>query len=432
MRVLFVEPFGQHDGHPSVDSKRVTGALAEAEVNVTLVTFDGVRGDWVETHKLERHLSVISQSGFFSWLPRLVLMMRKLLVTRLAAYFLESLLTLFLAARECRKQDYDAVHVLDGVPVFTFLFPGALFTKNQNYVVNIHNPRGFWKLEGGFQKLKKSLRQRDYQDCLHLMLFRVMQAKPMALLDRFIYHRGVRGNSFHFICHTKEIKESHKEYLDGVFYDKINVIPLGRKKLEQKAVSTRQAREYLQLPQEAKIFLSFGTNHPGKNLEVIFQAAQDMPKNMYFIFVGKLVESGKARDPVTLAQEYGWAENTVVVNQFISDEEKPYYFYASDAIFLSYIRSATAYASVLNDACQFQLPVIASDVGQLGEDVTTYNLGITFIPEDPDSLRQATVSFLSLTEAEILALKANCRKFVSSFSTEDEANRYMALYSERA
>ncbi len=71
-------------------------------------------------------------------------------------------------------------------------------------------------------------------------------------------------------------------------------------------------------------------------------------------------------------------------------------------------------------------------MGQLGEDVTTYSLGITFIPEDPDLLRQAIVSFLSLTEAEILALKANCRKFVSSFSTEDEANRYIALYSERA
>jgi glycosyltransferase involved in cell wall biosynthesis len=264
------------------------------------------------------------------------------------------------------------------------------------------------------------------------MLFRVMQAKPMAALDRFIYHRGVRGNSFHFVCHTKEVKESYKEYLDGMFYDETNVIPLGRKKLEQKAVSQGEARKYLHLPQEAKIFLSFGTNHPGKNLEVIFQAAQDMPKDLYFIFAGKLVESGGARDPVALAQEYGWAKNTIVVNQFIPDEEKPYYFYASDAILLSYIRSATAYASVLNDACQFQLPVIASDVGQLGEDVTTYSLGTTFIPEDADSLRQAIVSFLSLTEAEILTMKANCRKFVSSFSTEDEANKYIALYSLRA
>ncbi len=45
-----MEPFGKHGGHHSVDTKRVTEALAEAEVNVTLVTFDGVRGDWAETN----------------------------------------------------------------------------------------------------------------------------------------------------------------------------------------------------------------------------------------------------------------------------------------------------------------------------------------------------------------------------------------------
>lgn len=43
IRVLFVEPFGQYEGHPPIESRRVTEALAKAGVAITMITFDGVR-----------------------------------------------------------------------------------------------------------------------------------------------------------------------------------------------------------------------------------------------------------------------------------------------------------------------------------------------------------------------------------------------------
>ena len=83
---------------------------------------------------------------------------------------------------------------------------------------------------------------------------------------------------------------------------------------------------------------------------------------------------------------------------------------------------------MLNEACQFLLPAICSDAGQPGEWVKRYNLGAAFIPEEPESLRQAINSFLNLTEEERLAIKANFYKFASDLPWREVAKRYKALY----
>ena len=209
----------------------------------------------------------------------------------------------------------------------------------------------------------------------------------------------------------------------------MHVIPLGVKPPEPEVMPQRQARQHLQLPEEAKVFLSFGTNHIGKNFRVVFQAVQGMPKTFYLVFAGKPAVGDNSRNPRLLGEKYNWTENTIVVDHFIPEAEKPYYFYASDAILLSYVEELAASVSVLNEACKFQLPVIASDAGQLGEYVRGYNLGLTFMPENPDSLHQAITSFLNLSEEERLAIRANFHRFASDLPWQEVASKYIALYS---
>ena len=433
MRILFVEPFGQHQGHPPAESKRVTDALTKAGGHITIITFDGVRGDWIKTSKIERHLSFVPPSGHLSRLSHLLMsVLKSSMILRFVADIVETALTMFLAVKESRKQRYEAVHFFDGNPSFIFTFFGALFTKNQNFVVNIYSLTPTWELRKGLQSFKESLRIKDYRNFLHLVLFRLINIKAVAIMQRFIYRRGLKRNYFSFICHTEELKEVYRTYFGGIFYDKIHVIPLGRQLAEPVKISRQQVRESLNLPQEATILLCFGTNHVGKDYEVIFRAVQDMPKVCHLLFVGYLASDDKVRAPLLLAQKYNWAENTIVINEFISESEKAYYFYASDGIILSYIKDFISSASVINEACQFQLPVIASDVGQLGEYVKNYNLGLSFVPQDPDSLRQTITSFLKLTEEERQAIRANFHRFTSDLPWSEVANRYMNLYSRKA
>ncbi len=429
MRILFVEPFGRHEGHPPIESKRVTDALNEAGVHITLVTFDGIMGDWIETSRIEQHVSVVSRARFLSGLLRLIPRLRFFLLTRYLVDILETLLSVQLAFRENRRQQYDAIHFLDGQPVFLFALTSALFTRNYNLIINIYFPSLAWELRRGFKGFREGLRARDYRYCTHLVLDRLINAKVIALMQRFVYGRSLKRNKFSFICHTNEVKESYKAHLGGIFYDKIHVIPLGVKPPEPEVMSQKQARQHLHLPEEAKILLSFGTNHIGKNFNVIFQAVQDMPKTFYLVFAGKPAVGDNARNPTLLGKKYNWTENTVVVNQFIPEADKPYYFYASDAILLSYVKELVASVSVLNEACQFQLPVIASDAGQLGEYVRDYNLGLTFMPENPGSLHQAIISFLNLGEEERLAIRANFHRFASDLPWQEVASKYIVLYS---
>lgn len=428
MRILFVEPFGKHGGHHSPESQRATEALADCGARVTMVTFDGVIGNWMDTARLEGSISIGSKYGL-NRLLRFISTLGQFLLIKPFTDLLETASTTFLAFWQSRKQSCDAIHFFDGNPAFAVPLTAAILTKRRNLVLNIYAPPPGWEVTSWLRSLAYLLKKRDYWSCLRLIRDRLTELSVIKLVRKALYQRAMARNRCQFICHATEIKEAYREYLGGLFYDKIHVIPLGRKQPEQEIISTRQAREYLHLPQDAKVFLHFGSYHAAKNIRVIFQAVQDMPKTLFLFFVGWLGTWDNVRNPALLAQEYGWAENTIVINEFVPEEEKHYYFRASDAIILSYIKGSVISVSILNDACQFALPVIASDVGQLGEYVTTYGLGTDFAPDDPDSLRQAIASFLNLTEAEILAIRANFHRFASDLSWEKVAKRYMALYS---
>lgn len=427
MKILFVEPFGHHPGHHSILTKQLTEALVEAGVNITMVTFDGVRDNWIETSKIEQHISVVSQGGLVAALLRRIPKLHRLPLLGVFADLAETLLTPLFALREAKRQSCEVIHIFESNPIFFPLVP-ALFTKNHHFVVNIHATPLEWEATGGLRAFIRLLRKREYHYCLHLLMVGFLQSKPLRLLQGVIYRKALKKNRFSFISYSSQIKESLKTYLGGIFYDKIHVIPLGRTPPEANQVSQSQAREYLHLPQKAELFLSFGGYHFHKNMEIIFQAVKDMPKTFYLVFAGKLVTGDKVRDPVRVAKKYGWIDNTIVIGKFIPEAEKPYYFYASDAMMLSFDKGFLCASGTLNEASQFQLPAIASDVGQVGEYVKTYNLGITFAPEDAESLRRAINSFLSLTDGERLTVKANLRTFASSFDSAEMARRYIALY----
>ena len=156
-----------------------------------------------------------------------------------------------------------------------------------------------------------------------------------------------------------------------------------------------------------------------KNSEVLFQAVQNLSQDIKILRVGKTTSNEAKNDPKRLAEKYGWSKNTIIVDQYIPEEEMIYYFSAADAIILSYVKDYPGTSINLLHGCQFALPVIASDVGQLRECVKTYKLGLTFVPEDSRSLQEAIVSFLNLDAEEKLAMKRNLQEFASAHSWDN-------------
>ena len=425
MRVLLVEPMGRWEGHPSMRTKYLSHSLADAGCDVTLLTFDGVLGNWTEGDTKIKHTSFLSKVGIFAFPFRLLHPLRRFAGVASGVLAIYTFFTFLLASQQMRRQRYEVIHILDGVSFISLYFAFASLLSGCNVVFNLYIPPREEELVGWYKKFKDSLWKRNYGFCGHLLLAGLEKSKFVTALKKFFYRKATRRNRIAFVCQAKEIQDSYKH---NMIYEKLYCIPLGRPRPETEALTQQQARQYLELAGDNTVFLCFGVNHFWKSYEVIFQAVQDLPKNFKLLFAGKTLYNDAKTDPKQLAKKYGWAGNTIIADKYIPEDKVPYYFHAADVLILTYRREFSGESSLLLHGSQYAMPVIASDLGLLGESVRKYNLGLTFAPEDPVSLRQAILSFLNLSEKERQVFKDNLARFTSTRSWNDTAKDYLTLY----
>lgn len=97
-------------------------------------------------------------------------------------------------------------------------------------------------------------------------------------------------------------------------------------------------------------------------------------------------------NPLALIDELGLKGQTVVVNEFVPNEEVHKYFQVSDAI-LTYYQTATP-SGVESLAYNFEMPVLATNVGHFPETITDGFNGYLAEPEDVESMAKQMLRFL--------------------------------------
>lgn len=426
MKVMLVEPFGHREGHFSGYPNYLSRALADAGSYVTLITFDGVLGNWTDKDTRIRHLYVLAEAGFLAPVWRLLRgFLHFILPLRPLTLVLEAVLAFRLAFRQNKKHEYDVIHLLDTSTQSLLFLTFASMAKNLNLVCTRHGPSKEQDLKDWRTKFKVAVKNWDYLLGFYLLSLKVSESRFMRIVGRFLYHRAIKRNRIAFICVSEETRQT---YAHSVFYDKIVYIPDARPK--PPVLSQQEARQHLRLPPNEKTLLCFGINHTMKDYEVIFQAAHNLPKDFRLLFAGKILpECARQNDPRRFAEKYGLAEKTTIVDEHISDEEMPYYFCATDVLILSYKNVPVDVPGSFSYGYLCGLPAITVNTGRMGELVKSYNLGLTFTPEDPDSLRQAILTFLSLSDEERQAMRNRVSEFASSsHSWEQMTKGYLDLY----
>jgi glycosyltransferase involved in cell wall biosynthesis len=199
---------------------------------------------------------------------------------------------------------------------------------------------------------------------------------------------------------------------------------------ETQSMPQIEARESLGLSLDGPLFLHFGENHSMKCYEVIFQAFRSLPSYYKLIFAGRVQLNIQDNNPRKLASKYDCNKKTIIIDQYIPEEKMRQYFYAADAVIISHRREHRGGSGVLAPACQYGVPVIASntDTGELGEIVNSYKLGLTFTAEDHQSLQESILSFLNLEEDKRKEIKNNLFNFALTHSWEKAAEDHVALY----
>lgn len=175
------------------------------------------------------------------------------------------------------------------------------------------------------------------------------------------------------------------------------VIPHGSYKFAKPKQSRTKTREALNIPDQAKVILSFGHIRDNKNLDLALEAIANF-HDLHLVVAGK-VSSTTQRTVAyyqDLTHRLGIADRCHWLIKFISEEQVGDLFNACDAVLLTYSASFQSASGVLNAAVAYQKPCIASSgEGNLRTVVQKYKLGVFVQPDDWQAIRDGIQQWLN-------------------------------------
>lgn len=199
----------------------------------------------------------------------------------------------------------------------------------------------------------------------------------------------------HVFVHTEAMKRQLvTDY--NVAEHRVTVIPFGiNDTIPKTGLTAESARTRLGLAGRQQVLLFFGQIAPYKGVEHLIAALAALAKDgedIRLIIVGKVKRGNEDywREVQESISRFGLDARVTQRIQFIPDDEVEVYFKAADAVVLPYVDIFQSGVPFL--AFSFGLPVIATDVGSLREDVTI-DTGFLCRPGDPADLARAILGF---------------------------------------
>ena len=202
----------------------------------------------------------------------------------------------------------------------------------------------------------------------------------------------------HIFVHTERMKtELAADF--SIAESRVSVIPFGVNKTIPSTDMTRAvARRLIGAPEDSPLALFFGQIAPYKGLDYLAAAMKivaEAGEDVRLVIAGK-VKRG-CEDYWKEIQKALAAENlrdrVIQRIQFIADDEVERYFKAADVAVLPYVNIFQSGVPFL--AYNFGLPVIATDVGSMREDVLEGKTGLICRPANAEALAGTIRSYFS-------------------------------------
>ncbi len=202
----------------------------------------------------------------------------------------------------------------------------------------------------------------------------------------------------HIFVHTEMMKSQLLEDFK-VPRRKATVIPFGiNNTVPNTALTAAEAKERLGLAAQDKALLLFGGITPYKGMEYAVDALAQLSgqdKTLRLVIAGKPKPDGLAywKSIQEAIARRGLAGRAIVRSEYIPDEETELYFKAADVLLLPYTHIFQS--GVLFLGYSFGLPVIASDVGSLKEEILEGKTGFVVKPRDAGDLAGAIAKYFA-------------------------------------
>lgn len=200
----------------------------------------------------------------------------------------------------------------------------------------------------------------------------------------------------HIFVHTPKMKTDLKEGF-GISGEKVSVIRFGiNNSLPVTELSSACAKKKLGLGQSDKTLLFFGRIRPYKGLDFLIRAFEKVSfqdRSYRLLIAGEVLKDSTQywQEVQDAIERTGTASQIIQNIRFIEDADTEVYFKAADALVLPY--TAIFQSGVLFLSYSFGLPVIATDVGALREDIVEGETGYTCHARDENDLARAISTY---------------------------------------
>lgn len=189
-------------------------------------------------------------------------------------------------------------------------------------------------------------------------------------------------------------------------------------------LSVQEAREILQIQDQAKVLLFFGFVREYKGLKYLLQAMPEIREQVSDVQLWIVGDFGSDKDEyMELIRQLNIGQQIKVVEGYIADGEVEKYFAASDLVVLPYI-SATQ-SGIVQIAYGFEKPVLVTAVGGLPDVVTDQKTGYVIEARSPHAIAEAVKDYFEQNRSEEFA--ANIRKEEARFAWDTFADKMMDL-----
>ncbi|MHB1688172.1 MAG: glycosyltransferase [Ignavibacteriaceae bacterium] len=176
-------------------------------------------------------------------------------------------------------------------------------------------------------------------------------------------------------------------------------------------VKKEDAKSFLKVRDE-KVILFFGFIRDYKGLDILMEAISILKNklDLKLLVAGEFYSSKEKY--LALIEKLDIKENLLMFTDFIPTSEVKYYFSAADCVILPY-RDATQ-SGIVQIAMNFRKPVIAANVGGLGEVIKDGETGYIVDKENPAMLAEAILKFYEEEKEGTFA--SNIEKEVEKYS----------------
>ncbi|MCF3648445.1 glycosyltransferase [Synoicihabitans lomoniglobus] len=218
-------------------------------------------------------------------------------------------------------------------------------------------------------------------------------------------------------------KEIELDTVRPVSGQRVTVIPHGPYEYPPWPDALASTRKEWGIPNDAKVFISFGHLRTNKNLILIFEAMKELPENVFLLVVGSEAAPGQMTSSGyrNAARKAGVAERVRFIIRYVGDEEVNRFFGAADYAIMAYSKSFRSTSGILHIAAPLRLPVLVScGDAPLGSMVENYHLGIRITPDSVDEIASGMYKLVSEN------FQGDWDRFEADFSYDENARIVIA------